>query len=307
MLTRLLAPFIAVRHRAGVGGAVRRQRPGVPTRCTWRAGPSDRRRASIDDELATQVALVRRLVELGRAARAESKVKTRQPLARALVSAPGWAALPAELRREVADELNVRRAGRAGRRRRRPGRASRSSRTSARWASGSAAHAGGGRARSPRPTPRPLADALAGRHRDRRRRRRAGRRQPARTWWSPRRPVRAGRWPATGAETVALDLELTHELRLAGLVRDIVRLVQDARKNAGFEVTDRIELWWRVGGSPEPAEAIRAHTDLLRDRGAAPPGSPRVRRPSGADGLAELVDEELGLHVWLRRSTASGG
>ena len=36
-----------------------------------------------------------------------------------------------------------------------------------------------------------------------------------------------------GAETVALDLELTHELRLLGLLRDIVRMVQDARKNAG--------------------------------------------------------------------------
>ena len=31
-----------------------------------------------------------------------------------------------------------------------------------------------------------------------------------------------------GAETVALDLELTHELRLLGLVRDVVRVVQDA-------------------------------------------------------------------------------
>ena len=35
-------------------------------------------------------------------------------------------------------------------------------------------------------------------------------------------------------------------------------IVQEARKNAGLEVTDRIELWWQVGGSPEPAEALRA-------------------------------------------------
>ena len=52
--------------------------------------------------------LVRRLVELGRAARADAAVRVRQPLARALVGAPGFAALPAELRAQVADELNVR-------------------------------------------------------------------------------------------------------------------------------------------------------------------------------------------------------
>ena len=43
----------------------------------------------------------------------------------------------------------------------------------------------------------------------------------------------------------------------------VVRVVQDARKSAGLEVTDRIELWWQVGGSPEPAEAIRTHAEQL--------------------------------------------
>lgn len=45
------------------------------------------------------MALVRRLVELGRATRAESGVKTRQPLSRALVGAPGFAELPASCAR----------------------------------------------------------------------------------------------------------------------------------------------------------------------------------------------------------------
>ena len=66
---------------------------------------------------------------------------------------------------------------------------------------------------------------------------------------------------SAGSDTVALDLELSHELRLAGLLREIVRLVQEGRKNGGLEVSDRIELWWRVGGSPDPAEAIRTHQD----------------------------------------------
>lgn len=49
--------------------------------------------SAIDPALSTQMALVRRLVELGRATRAESGVKTRQPLSRALVAASGFETL----------------------------------------------------------------------------------------------------------------------------------------------------------------------------------------------------------------------
>jgi isoleucyl-tRNA synthetase len=58
-------------------------------------------------------------------------------------------------------------------------------------------------------------------------------------------------------ETVALDLELTPELRRAGLAREVVRLVQEARKTSGFEVSDRISLLWQAEG--EVAEALREH------------------------------------------------
>jgi isoleucyl-tRNA synthetase len=102
---------------------------------------------------------------------------------------------------------------------------------------------------------------------------------------------------SSGADTVALDLELTHELRLAGLLRDIVRIVQDARKNAGLEVTDRIELWWQVGGSPEPAEAIRTHAEQLAGEVLAS----EVHEGAPGEALFETEDEELGLRVWLRR------
>ena len=47
------------------------------------------------------------MVELGRAARAEARVRTRQPLSRALIGARGWETLPADLRAHIADELNV--------------------------------------------------------------------------------------------------------------------------------------------------------------------------------------------------------
>src|SRR5207247_2066457 len=100
---------------------------------------------------------------------------------------------------------------------------------------------------------------------------------------------------SAGAETVALDLELTHELRLAGLARDVVRVVQDARKNAGLDVTDRIELWWRVGGSPEPAEAIRAHGAQLAEEVLAVALSEGA--PAADVAAFEVQDEDLGLHL----------
>jgi isoleucyl-tRNA synthetase len=50
--------------------------------------------AVIDRELGKQVALTRRIVELGRASRAESGIKIRQPLGRALIAASGWHLCP---------------------------------------------------------------------------------------------------------------------------------------------------------------------------------------------------------------------
>ena len=97
----------AVHHRAGVAGHVRADLAGrCRSRCTWPRGRGSTA-ASSTTTCARQMALTRRLVELGRAARAEAKVRTRQPLRRALVASSAWARLTEELRREVADELNV--------------------------------------------------------------------------------------------------------------------------------------------------------------------------------------------------------
>src|SRR5205823_1089030 len=62
----------------------------------------------IDERLSTQMHLARRLVELGRSARAAASIQIRQPLARALVGAAGFADLAPELRDQIAAELNVR-------------------------------------------------------------------------------------------------------------------------------------------------------------------------------------------------------
>ena len=54
---------------------------------------------------------------------------------------------------------------------------------------------------------------------------------------------------AEAGHAVALQLELDDELRREGLAREIVHAVQNARKEAGLEITDRIEL--ALGGDEE--------------------------------------------------------
>ncbi len=63
-------------------------------------------------------------------------------------------------------------------------------------------------------------------------------------------------------ETVALDLTLTAELRSLGLARDVVREVQEARKNQGFEVTDRIALRWEASDDAT-ASALREYSEVI--------------------------------------------
>jgi isoleucyl-tRNA synthetase len=60
-----------------------------------------------------------------------------------------------------------------------------------------------------------------------------------------------------GGITVALELELTPELRAEGLARELVRAVQDARKAAGLDVGDRIVLGLKADGPV--AQALDAH------------------------------------------------
>ncbi len=66
---------------------------------------------------------------------------------------------------------------------------------------------------------------------------------------------------AQAGHAVALDLQLDDELRREGLAREIVHAVQNARREAGLEVTDRIVL--RLGGDAELLEAAQAHEAYL--------------------------------------------
>jgi isoleucyl-tRNA synthetase len=62
---------------------------------------------------------------------------------------------------------------------------------------------------------------------------------------------------------VLLDTTLTPALEAEGLARDIIRAVQDARKSAGFEVSDRIVLDLVFFG-PADADAVRGVSGAVR-------------------------------------------
>ena len=68
---------------------------------------------------------------------------------------------------------------------------------------------------------------------------------------------------------VALDTVITDELHQEGLARDVIRMVQNARKQAGLEVDDRITLYLHSSGNL--AQAIVTHkqaikTDVLAEK-----------------------------------------
>ncbi|WP_281181923.1 isoleucine--tRNA ligase [Actinomadura macra] len=252
----------------------------------------------LDADLSAQMGLARRLVELGRSARAASGVRTRQPLGRALVGASGWTALPEQLRAQISEELNVlafeelssiggdlvqyevkpnfRELGkRYGKDTPKVAKAV----TSADPAALVGALRGGGSVEveaqfdTGAGTVRLSADDVIVTERPR-------------SGWAVE---------SAAGETVALDLTVTPELRRAGLVREAVRLVQEARKAAGLEVIDRIELWWEAAGD-DLAEALRAHGAEVAAEVLAT--SVTEGRPGG---LKAGRDDELGLSYWLRK------
>ena len=66
-----------------------------------------------------------------------------------------------------------------------------------------------------------------------------------------------------GGYLVGLDTSLTEALEREGLARELVRTVQEARKQAGLDVSDRITL--RIEGTPEVAAALDAHREYVME------------------------------------------
>ncbi|HEX5713951.1 MAG TPA: isoleucine--tRNA ligase [Solirubrobacterales bacterium] len=96
---------------------------------------------------------------------------------------------------------------------------------------------------------------------------------------------------AEAGHAVALQLELDEELRQEGLAREIVHAVQNARKAAGLEITDRISL--TLGGAEELLAAARAHEPYLTGEVLA-----TAVAYDGADGTSTTIDgQELTIAV----------
>jgi isoleucyl-tRNA synthetase len=73
-----------------------------------------------------------------------------------------------------------------------------------------------------------------------------------------------------GAEVVALDLVVSDALRHRGYVRDLVRQIQDLRKQSGFDVADRVVVHLTgvddlVDSFPDVAREVLAREVLARE------------------------------------------
>ena len=237
-LTKLLAPMVPFIAEHTWQELVRIANPAVESSVHLADFPIADATA-INVVLNEQVAMTRRVVELGRSARAESGIKIRQPLERALISAQGWAALPKEMKAQIADELNVNNLQ-------------------------DIAHADGdlvdisikanfkslgakyGKAVQEVAQLIQAADAPA--------LVRKLRTEPSATIGSftisledlvVTEVPRSGWMVAShDGESVALDLTLTPALIAAGNVREFIRIVQERRKSDGFDISDRIQLTW---------------------------------------------------------------
>jgi isoleucyl-tRNA synthetase len=101
---------------------------------------------------------------------------------------------------------------------------------------------------------------------------------------------------AEAGHAVALQLELDDELRQEGLAREIVHAVQNARKEAGLEITDRIAL--SLGGDEELLAAARAHEAYISGEVLATEIS-----YDATDGVSAKLDGKE-LQIAVKRSDA---
>ena len=212
----------------------------------WPSGEPERRNVGLEESMA----VARRLTSLGRAARAEAGVKVRQPLARALVFLPSNSATPPA--GVVEDELNVDhleyatdlanvlsfelvpnfrtvgpRLGEAVKELK-PALASLDS-----VAAAETLESGGS-----------ISVSLS-----------SGTFELAANDIELRVKGQDGYAVSRdGGEVIALDLTLTDELRRRGFLRDVIRQVQDLRKNSGLDVADRIVL--HVSGIDDLADGF---------------------------------------------------
>jgi isoleucyl-tRNA synthetase len=98
-----------------------------------------------------------------------------------------------------------------------------------------------------------------------------------------------------GSHAVALELEIDDDLRVEGWAREIVHAVQAARRDAGLDVSDRIEL--TLDGDAALLVAARAHQGYIAGETLAV----EVDYAPLSDGAQASVDG-LGLRIAVRRA-----
>ena len=64
-----------------------------------------------------------------------------------------------------------------------------------------------------------------------------------------------------GSLTVALDITVTEPLRMEGVARELVKRIQNIRKESGFEITDRISV--RLSRLPQIEQAVSTFKDYI--------------------------------------------
>ncbi|MBM3946791.1 MAG: hypothetical protein FJ315_05255 [SAR202 cluster bacterium] len=86
-----------------------------------------------------------------------------------------------------------------------------------------------------------------------------------------------------GGYTAAVRTEVTPDLQREGMARELVHRIQNLRRDAGFDIADRITTWYQGAGIVHEAmerfaDYVKAETLSLDLLGADPPSDARVER-----------------------------
>ncbi len=200
----------------------------------------------VDDDLIDQMALARRIASLGLSARSGANLKVRQPLSKVLVHVGGKASLRDELVEIVTDELNVKslefveEEGRLVSYKLLPDNKLLGPKFGARFPKVRQAL----QAADPAKVAASVRDGLA-----------VTLNVDGEIVELAPTEILVQTQPAEGLAvaadkliTVGIDAAITPELRLEGLAREVVRRVQAMRKDAGFNIEDRITTWYQADG-----------------------------------------------------------
>ncbi len=248
----------------------------------------------IDETLLTQMQLVRDLVELGRSARAESKIKNRQPLSRALIAAAGWGEVPAEVKNHLPEELNILQMQSIE-------QADDLVDVSVKANFRSLGTRYGARTNLiAQYIKENFTAELVEQIRLKKKLSLEVNGEPLEVLLDDLIITETPRegWAVASADaaTVALDLTLTPELKAMGLSREVIRLIQENRKLSGFDVSDRISIHYQTRNA-ELLAAIESHkTEISQEVLAV------SFENSALASAATATETELELVIWLQKS-----